>query len=118
MLSEAPEHTLRMTSLATLTHATLARLSHVVRRLEERGLLERLPCPGDARATNARLTPAGWRKVQETAPGHVENVRRHVIDVLTREQVRQLSDISDAMLKRLDPDGSMAKMFDRYPLPE
>lgn len=35
MLSEAPERTLRMTALGQRTDATLARLSHVVRRLEE-----------------------------------------------------------------------------------
>ena len=60
MLSEAPERTLRMTALAQRTNATLPRLSHVVRRLEERGLVERFPCPEDGRATNARLTAAGW----------------------------------------------------------
>src|SRR3954468_14117672 len=86
MLSEAPERTLRMTALAARTNATLPRLSHVVRRLEERGLVERAPCPGDGRATNTHLTDAGLRKVHETAPGHVDNVRRHVIDALTPEQ--------------------------------
>ena len=45
-LSEAPDRTLRMTALAQRTNATLPRLSHVVRRLEERGLVERAPCPG------------------------------------------------------------------------
>ena len=59
MLSEAPERTLRMTSLAQRTNATLPRLSHVVSRLEGRGLVERFPCPEDGRATNARLTAAG-----------------------------------------------------------
>src|SRR5215212_3021527 len=50
MLSEAPERTLRMTSLAARTNATLPRLSHVVRRLEDRGLVRRFPCPEDGRA--------------------------------------------------------------------
>ena len=59
MLSEAPDRTLRMTHLAGQTNATLPRLSHVVKRLEERGLVERVPCPEDARATNARLTRRG-----------------------------------------------------------
>src|SRR5688500_20094931 len=90
MLSEAPERTLRMTALAQRTNATLPRLSHVVRRLEERGLIERFPCPEDGRATNARLTDQGWTAIQAAAPGHVENVRRHVIDALTPAQIRQL----------------------------
>lgn len=63
MLSEAPNRTLRMTALAAQTNATLSRLSHVVSRLEQRGLVERFPCPQDARATNVRLT----RKGQATA---------------------------------------------------
>ena len=107
MLSEAPHRTLRMTDLATRTNATLPRLSHVVRRLEERGLIERAPCPSDGRATNARLTDAGWAKVRETAPGHVATVREHVIDALTPEQVTQLAGIAEAVLARLDPDGRM-----------
>src|SRR5579885_1758309 len=68
MLSEAPERTLRMTALAQRTNATLPRLSHVVRRLEERSLVERFPCPEDKRATNARLTPTGWERVVAAAP--------------------------------------------------
>jgi DNA-binding MarR family transcriptional regulator len=105
MLSEAPERTLRMTSLAMRTNATLPRLSHVVQRLEERGLAERFPCPQDARAFNARLTSAGWDKVVDAAPGHVAAVREYVIDALTPEQVDQLADITGAMLRRLDPGG-------------
>src|SRR5256714_6239710 len=37
-LSEDPEHTLRMSELALLTNASLSRLSHLVKRLESRGL--------------------------------------------------------------------------------
>ena len=107
MLSEAAERTLRMTSLAQRTNATLTRLSHVVRRLEERGLVERFPCPEDGRATNARLTDAGWTAVAEAAPGHVATVRANVIDALTPEQVGQLSEIAAAVLHRLDPDGRL-----------
>jgi DNA-binding MarR family transcriptional regulator len=106
MLSEAPRHTLRMTALAARTNATLPRLSHVVRRLEDRGLVERSACPDDGRAINARLTEAGWAKLRDTAPGHVATVREHVIDALTPEQIGQLSDIAEALLQRLDPEGT------------
>ncbi len=107
MLSEAPERTLRMTALAAQTNATLSRLSHVVTRLAERGLVERFTCAEDARATNVRLTATGWEKVQHTAPGHVANVREQVIDSLTPDQVDQLASITTALLTRLDPDGTM-----------
>ncbi len=114
MLSEAPQRTLRMTSLAMLTNATLPRLSHVAQRLENRGLVERFPCPDDARATNVRLTQDGWDKVRQTAPGHVANVRQHVIDNLTRQQLDQLTAIADAILGRLDPNGTMTALYHRY----
>lgn len=110
MLSEAPERTLRMSALAARTNATLPRLSHVISRLEERGLVERFPCPVDGRATNARLTEPGWDKVVATAPGHVENVRSNVIDVLTREQVHELAAIADAILQKVDAKGLVASL--------
>jgi DNA-binding MarR family transcriptional regulator len=112
MLSEAPERTLRMTSLAQRTNATLPRLSHVVRRLEDRGLVERFPCLEDGRATNARLTEIGWDAVVAAAPGHVTTVRRNVLDPLTDQQVAQLREIADALLTRLDPEGRMTALYD------
>ena len=107
MLSEAPERTLRMSWLAQRTQATLPRLSHVARRLEERGLLVRRPSQTDARATDATLTDAGWETIVAAAPGHVSLVRKEVLDALTPEQVGQLSDICSAVLDRLDPEGHL-----------
>ena len=114
MLSDAPERTLRMTALGRRTNATLPRLSHVVRKLEERGFVERFPCPQDARAVNARLTPAGWDKVVATAPGHVAKVRDLVVDALAPEQLDRLAEACEAMLAKLDPEGSMTPVYHRH----
>lgn len=113
MLSEAPERTLRMTALAAGTNATLPRLSHVVRRLADRGLVKRFPCPEDDRATNVRLTTGGWAKLNESAPGHVAAVRDYVIDPLTPEQLDQLTAITGALLTRLDPEGVITAIIRR-----
>ncbi|MCU1431454.1 MAG: MarR family transcriptional regulator [Actinotalea sp.] len=110
ILSEAPGRVLRMSALASRTNATLSRLSHVVTRLEKRGLVRRTPCPDDRRAADAELTPAGWEVVVAAAPGHVRAVREHVLDPLDREQVRQLNAIGAAILTRLDPDATMARL--------
>src|SRR6478609_1882167 len=112
MLSESPERTLRMTALAQRTNATLPRLSHVVSRLEGRDLVERFPYPEDRRATNARLTPAGWDAVVAAAPGHVDAVRHHVLDALSRTQLEQLTAIGDALLTRLDPEDRFGSRVD------
>jgi len=102
-LSEASDHTLRMSDLAVLANGSLSRLSHVVTRLERRGWVRRESCPGDGRYTNAVLTEDGWAKVQATAPGHVAAVRSLVIDALHPEQVEQLRDISQAIVARVIP---------------
>ena len=104
MLSEAPDRTLRMTALAARTNATLARLSHVVSRLEKRGLVRREPCPQDRRATNAVLTAVGWDAVVDAAPGHVATVQDLVIDPLSDADVADLDRITARILSRLDPD--------------
>ncbi|MBG6237651.1 DNA-binding MarR family transcriptional regulator [Mycetocola sp. CAN_C7] len=104
MLSESPQRTLRMTGLASATNATLPRLSHVVSRLEKRGFVERTACAEDRRATNATLTDAGWRKVVETAPGHVETVRENVLEPLTEEDVADLDRVMGRVLAKLDPE--------------
>jgi len=107
MLSEVPTRTLRMTVLAAQTNATLSRLSHVVKRLVEKGYVDRYTCPEDARANNVRLTDRGWEKVQKAAPGHVATVRELVFDSLTPVQVADVAAITTALLTRLDPDGKM-----------
>ena len=101
MLSEAPNRTLRMTALAELTNSTLPRLSHGASRLEERGYLERTPCPEDRRATNAVLTESGWQKVVVTAPGHVDTVREIVFSGLDASDVAQLDRVMSRILEHL-----------------
>lgn len=107
MLSEAPERTLRMSWLAKRTNATLPRLSHVVKRLEERGLVTRSRSTADARATDAVLTEAGWAQIVAAAPGHVTFVREKIFDQLTPEQVDQLREVAEALLSGLDPEGHL-----------
>ncbi|WP_277208781.1 MarR family winged helix-turn-helix transcriptional regulator [Isoptericola croceus] len=103
MLSEAPGRELRMSALAQRTNATLPRLSHVVRRLEERGLVARSTAPDDKRATVARLTAAGWEKVVASAPGHARTVLETVYDDLDATEVGTLNTVLDKMLAHIDP---------------
>jgi len=102
MLSESPERTMRMSSLAEVTNASLSRLSHLVKRLEGRGLVRRKPDPADGRFTNAILTQKGFQTLAEAAPGHVAHVRSLVIDVLSPEQLRRLGLAADRIMSRID----------------
>jgi DNA-binding MarR family transcriptional regulator len=108
MLSEAPGRALRMSELATRSTASPSRISHVVTRLEGLGWIRRDRSSEDRRGMVAMLTDAGYAKVVDSAPGHVETVQQFVFDALTDDQVRQLDQISAALLARLDPESSRA----------
>src|SRR5215469_8092486 len=103
-LSEAPGRALRMTQLAEASTSSKSRLSHAVARLEERGWVRRADCPTDRRGQIAQLTDEGFAALAAAAPGHVDQVRRSLIDRLTPEQVEQLREISAAIIEGTDPD--------------
>jgi len=94
MLSEAPDCTLRMGALADRTWSSRSRLSHAIDRLEERGWVRRLTCPGDKRGAYAQLTREGYDVLDAAAPSHVESVRRHLFDLLEVDEVSQLAETS------------------------
>src|SRR3954452_136467 len=103
-LSESPERTMRMSSLADATLSSRSRLSHAVSRLEEAGWVERRSCPTDRRGQLAVLTDVGFAALESAAPGHVEGVRTHVFDPLTPEQVTTLRELSETLLAPLVRD--------------
>ena len=101
-LSESPDRTLRMSRLADLTNASLSRLSHLVKRLEGRGLVRRETDSSDGRFTNAILTDEGLTLLVSAAPGHVAHVRSLVVDVLSDEQLRRLGWAAERIVARID----------------
>lgn len=91
-LSEAPGRTLRMSELAGELAHSRSRLTHTIRRMETAGLVGRAPCLEDARGVNCTMTTAGWERLVEAAPVHVESVRNRLVDVLTPGQMQALGD--------------------------
>ncbi len=97
-LSEAPGRQRRLSELAQLANGSLSRLSHTITRLEGRGWVERVPCPGDGRLTNAVLTDSGYDAVVAAAPSHVDQVRELVFERISETQRRQLQAICRTLL--------------------
>lgn len=104
MLSEAPEGRLRMSQLADLIVQSRSRVTHTAARLERRGWVVRGPAVGDGRGVEIRLTDAGRAKVEEIAWRHVASVRRHLVEVLTPEQLSALGDAMATIRASLAPD--------------
>lgn len=93
VLSEQEGHTIRMSHLADQLVNSRSRLTHTVRRMEQRGLVQRAACSRDGRGVNCTLTPEGFDVLAQAAPSHVESVRRNIFDKLTPDEVRQLGAI-------------------------
>lgn len=100
-LAARPEAAMSMGELALITQGSPSRLSHAVARLERAGWIERRS--GTARCVNAHLTAAGRQKLVDSAPGHVREVRRLVIDAMPPEELRTLGDAAQAVATQADP---------------
>ena len=100
-LSAADGGEIRMSELAQLVVTSKSGLTYQVTQLEKVGFVRRRTCDTDDRGVIACLTEAGRSKLEATAPGHVEIVREHLIDVLDRDQLRALSDVLGAVSRRL-----------------
>ncbi|GAB7070990.1 MarR family transcriptional regulator [Mycobacterium hodleri] len=83
-----------------------SRVSHQVRRMQSDGLIRREPNPGDARSTMVCLLPAGRAAIEKAAPGHVADVRRNFLDLMTPAELDILTALHERILHHLDDDGS------------
>ena len=89
-LSEHPRRQIRMAELADLAVHSRSRLTHTVRRLEQRGLVRREECLDDRRGILCVLLDEGFAVLEAAAPGHVEAVRTALFDPLDPDDVRGL----------------------------
>lgn len=111
-LHDADRKRLRLTALASQTNATLPRLSRVVTGLEAKGLVMRVPCEEDGRATNAVLTEAGDAVYARGRPVYDDAVRSTVLSGLDTDGVDRLADLSYSILTQLDPERRLAVTAD------
>jgi len=102
VLSEAEDGRLRPSEIGGAIQWEKSRLSHHLRRMEQRNLVRRLPCKTDNRGALIAMTAAGRRALERAAPKHVDHVRRVFLDALTPEQVVALGDIAESVLAQLE----------------
>lgn len=100
-IAESSADSVRARELRCCLEWEKSRLSHQIRRMEQRGLVVRSECAEDNRGSVVELTTAGRSIVREAGRVHEEAVRRHVLDRLTPEQTRGLGEISDLILAGL-----------------
>lgn len=102
-LQQAEGASLRTTELAAAVSATTPRLSRVIGKLSERGLVERRGDQADARVVQVRLTTSGRRELVRAMPAHIAQARELVIDRLDRDELRAIVEALEPLVERLDP---------------
>jgi DNA-binding MarR family transcriptional regulator len=101
VLSEHPTGRMAAQELGGVLQWEKSRLSHQLRRMEELGLIVREPNAADARSVMVCLLPAGRRTIEDAAPQHVYNVRRHFIDLFNPAELETFAELNERVLRHL-----------------
>ncbi len=93
---------MRVGELADALGWEKSRVSHLLTRMEKRGLVARTEDGAGGRRTGIELTAEGRRLAESATRAHGANVRRHVLDRLTPEQAEVIRGWSEQVVGRLD----------------
>ncbi len=100
-LAGTPHESVRALALRCGLEWEKSRLSHQLRRMEQRGLVVREKRRDDSRGADVRLTESGRRLAAEARAAYERAIRRHVVDVLSPDQLAALGEVSEALLAPL-----------------
>jgi DNA-binding MarR family transcriptional regulator len=92
---------------STSVGASASKLSKAVTRLEKRGLVERVACPGAGRAIDVHLTRGGRRESLKATPRHGALARDTLLAALDPDQVMALADLLEPILQRRDREATL-----------
>ena len=106
-LRYAPGGRTRITALAARIGWERSRLSHHVRRLQNRGLVDCRLSPADRRATEVTLTDQGWDEIALASRGHIELVRQLFFDGLPDELLDPLADALESVHDNIIARGTL-----------
>ena len=101
-LIESPNESVRALALRCGLEWEKSRLSHQLRRMEERDLITRQECAEDNRSSVIRVTETGRKLATEARVYYEQVVRKYVVDVLTAEQLQALGTIAETILNQLE----------------
>ncbi|GID27224.1 MarR family winged helix-turn-helix transcriptional regulator [Paractinoplanes brasiliensis] len=99
VLSEAPEHRLRMGELAGRLVFSPSRITYQISSMVKRGLVRKQPCPDDGRGQEAVLTDEGMAALESAAPLHLITVRDSFIDRLDPDELAVITRVFNKVRK-------------------
>ncbi|MBF6672893.1 MarR family transcriptional regulator [Glutamicibacter sp. FBE19] len=105
VLSEAAEPSLRPADVAEALRWDRSRLSHLLRRMETKGLISRCSDETDRRGHQIALTELGQATIENAAPSHVTFVRETLFDSLDAAERRALETALPKILESIEQQG-------------
>ena len=107
-LARAENRTLRQTDIAEAMGLSLSRISRLIDTLEARRLVERRPCPTDARAVNVTLTPDGHKLARRAQDAVFAFVEQNFFVSLGEAEIATLADVFTRLIGRRADGGADA----------
>ena len=105
-LWRAPGREMRVGGLSASLDWEKSRVSHLLTRMEKRGLVARTRSGPAGRRTGIGLTAEGHRAVQDALAEHARVVRHYALDTLTPVQSAAIRTWSERLIDRIDRDGT------------
>lgn len=102
LLTEAPDHRLRMGEIARRLVFSPSRLTYLVKSLSDRGLVERRECMDDGRGKEAALTDAGASAFRRASVRHARDIDTLFLDGLSDGDAAALGRVFTDVAVRLD----------------
>lgn len=100
VLSEAPEHRLRMGELADRLVFSPSRITYQINQMTKRGLVRKQACSSDGRGQEAVLTDAGLAALVDAAPKHLATVRDSFIDHVEPSELAVIAAVFEKIRKK------------------
>lgn len=94
---ETPDGCIRVHGLAAHLGWAHSRLSRLLGRMEQRGLVTREPCERDGRGDDVLLAPDGRAALEAAVPVYFSSVQTRFAGLLTKEQLGHIVAIEQAV---------------------
>ena len=90
---------LRMSDLASRVVLSPSGVTRAIDQLERKGLVERCVFEGDKRGYLATITPQGRTFLTKATNVHLQGVRQHFLDHMSRTELKQMADALETVLE-------------------
>ncbi len=111
-LSELLVPSVNLIRLASGLGWEISRMSHQITRMEESGLVKKSKNPDDSRCFDVSISAKGRKLAESAMPLQSKEINHCFSNILTKQQMETLIEISDAISKHMKENHPLNKKVD------